>query len=303
MRDFERAEDNRLAAALQRLDADALAPAPPPTSQWRAAVVGVVVATVALSVGTWVVAQSRHDTRTPAVAPVMSDTPSAAASSVVPSPTSLGPTPSARATSTQPTSAQSTSVQLTSPTAGASAPPASPAVPSSTDIVGGSAWNSHILVITGHSLGGVTIGMSSAAAAHAAGVAAFTEVGDGVLQPSGPLGSSQPRLYLSNFAGQPAASVGGDFSCVEAAGSASGTSSVVTARGLRLGDPATRVREIYGAAANFIPMPTTGGIDPNPGYVVHQGQFDLVFKLDPSQSRVITIAGGLAPMTPSECNG
>ena len=138
--------------------------------------------------------------------------------------------------------------------------------------------------------------MSSAAAAHAAGVAAFTEVGDGVLQPSGPLGSSQPYLYLSQFAGQPAASFGGDFTCVGAGGSESATQSVVTTLGLRLGDPAARVREIYGTAANFIPMPTTGGIDPNPGYVVHQGQFDLVFKLDPSQSRVIAIAGGLAPM-------
>jgi len=215
----------------------------------------------------------------------------------------LSATVSAQPTSAQPTSAQSTLAPLTSRTAGVSAPPASPAVPSSTDIVGGPAWNSHILVITGHSLGGVTIGMSSAAAAHAAGVSAFTDVGDGVLQPAGPLGSSQPRLYLSNFAGQPASSVGGDFSCVEAAGSASGTTSVVTTLGLRLGDPAARVREIYGTAATFIPMPTTGGIDPNPGYVVHQGQFDLVFKLDPSQSRVIAISGGIAPMTPSECNG
>ncbi len=152
---------------------------------------------------------------------------------------------SATAPSVSPTlsatvSAQSTSAQSTTPTAGSSAPPPSRSVPSSTDIVGGSAWSSDVLVITGNSLGGVTIGMSSAAAAHAAGVAAFTEVGDGVLQP---------------------------------------------------------------AAANFIPMPTTGGIDPNPGYVVHEGRFDLVFKLDPPQSRVIAISGGLAPMTPSECNG
>ena len=145
--------------------------------------------------------------------------------------------------------------------------------------------------------------MSSAAAAHAAGVSAFTAVGDGVLQPTGPLASSQPHLYLSNFAGQPAASFRGDFICVAAGGSESATQSVVTTLGLHLGDSVARVREIYGAAATFIPMPTTGGIDPNPGYVVHQGQFDLVFKLDPSQSRVIAIAGGLAPMTPSECNG
>jgi hypothetical protein len=176
-------------------------------------------------------------------------------------------------------------------------------VPSSTQIVGGSAWNSHLLVITGHSLGGVSIGMSSAEAARAARVSAFTPVGDGVLVPAGQPDSTQLYLYLGSFAGQPAASFRGDFLCVAAAGSETATQYVVTAAGLHLGDSAARVREIYGAAATFIPMPTTGGIDPNPGYVVHQGQFDLVFKLDPSLSRVIAIAGGVAPMTPSQCNG
>ncbi len=124
-----------------------------------------------------------------------------------------------------------------------------------------------------------------------------------MLQPAGGRASSQPYLYLSNFAGQPAASVSGDFSCVGATGSQSTEQPIVTTLRLHLGDPAARVREIYGTAANFVPMPTTGGIDPRAGYVVHQGRFDLVFKLDASQSRIIAIAGGLAPMTPSECGG
>ena len=185
MRDFERAEDNRLAAALQHLDPNTLAPAPPPTGQWRVAVVCVVVAMVVLSVGTWGLAQSRHRARTPVVGPVVSDTPTPPAPSRVPPPTStisLVPTPSAQPTPTpsaQPT--PSTSAQVPRPPTKASAPPTSPAVPSSTQIVGGSAWNSHVLVITGHSLGGVRIGMSSAQAARAAGVSAFTPVGDGVL--------------------------------------------------------------------------------------------------------------------------
>ena len=126
---------------------------------------------------------------------------------------------------------------------------------------------------------------------------------DGVLLPAGRPDSAQPYLYLGNFAGQPAASFRGDFLCVAAAGSGTAAQSVVTALGLHLGDPVARVREIYGAAAHFIPEPTTGGIEPHPGYVVHQGQFDLVFKVDPSLSRVIAIAGGIAPMTPSQCNG
>ena len=218
MRDFESAKDNRLAAALQGLDPDALAPAPPASSHWRAAVVAVVVAMVVLSVGTWGVAQSHQGSRTPAVEPVTSNTPSAAAPSVVPSPTSLAPTPSAQPTPTpsaQPTPTPSTSAQVTSLPKEASTPPTSPAGPPSTLIVGGSAWNSHVLVITGHSLGGVTIGMSSAAAARAAGVAGFTNVGDGVLQPVG-RPTAAPYLYLSNFAGQPPASFRGDFICVAA---------------------------------------------------------------------------------------
>src|SRR5450755_2162386 len=110
MRDFERAEDHRLAAALQRLDPNTLAPAPPPTSQWRAAVICVVVAMIALSVGTWGFAQSRHGARTPVVGPVVSDTPSPTAPSVAPSPTiSLVPTPSAQPT---PTPRPSTSAQV-----------------------------------------------------------------------------------------------------------------------------------------------------------------------------------------------
>lgn len=298
MRDFERPEDNRLAAALQRLDPDSLAPAPPPSSQWRAAAICVVVAMVALSVGTWAFAQSRHDGRAPAVEPVLSNTPSPVSPSVVPSPASLTPTPSA-----QPTPTPSTSAQVTSPPAVASVPPTSSPVPSATPIVGGSAWNSHVLVITGHSLGGVSIGMSSPQAARAAHVSAFTPVGDGVQVPAEKANSPQQLyLYLDSFAGQPPASFRGDFLCVAADGSQTATQSVVTAAGLHLGDSAARVREIYGAAATFIPEPT-GGIEPHPGYVVHQGQFDLVFKLDSSLSRVIAIAGGFAPMTPSQCNG
>ncbi|HEY5049401.1 MAG TPA: hypothetical protein VIJ31_13035 [Acidothermaceae bacterium] len=145
--------------------------------------------------------------------------------------------------------------------------------------------------------------MSSAQAARAARVSAFTPVGDGVLVPAEQANSPQQLyLYLSSFAGQPPASFRGDFLCVAADGSQTATQSVVTAAGLHLGDSAARLREIYGAAATFIPEPT-GGIEPHPGYVVHQGQFDLVFKLDPSLSRVIAIAGGIAPMTPSQCNG
>jgi hypothetical protein len=108
---------------------------------------------------------------------------------------------------------------------------------------------------------------------------------------------------LGNFAGRPASSVGGDFSCVGAGlFSATPRQVVTTEQGLRLGDPASRVRDIYGNRAKFVPAPASG-MDPRPGYVVHQGRYDLIVKLDSHKSRVIAIAGGLAPLTPSMCVG
>ena len=84
-------------------------------------------------------------------------------------------------------------------------------------------------------------------------------------RPSGPSSNPQPYLYLNSFAGQrPRRRSAGTSVCVGAAGSESAALSVVTALGLRLGDPVARVRQIYGAAANFVPTLTSGGIDPNP---------------------------------------
>lgn len=166
-------------------------------------------------------------------------------------------------------------------------------------------WAANSILITGDSLGGVRIGMSLAGAAQAAGVSVFTGVGDGVYTPGGSNGSTDPVLYLGNFAGKPASTVGGSFSCVGATLSPNGspTRQVITSKGIRLGDAAARIPAVYGSAATFEPLPTGGGIDPHAGYVVHEGLYDLVFKLDPTNSRVVGLAGGLAPMTPSECNG
>ena len=203
----------------------------------------------------------------------------------------VGPTATASIAPTQ-TPTQSTSATT------------SPAPSTPHPVTGGAHWDSTTLVLGAHSLGGVEIGMTSAAAAHAAGVSAFSPVGDGVLVADGRAASANPDLYLGNFAGQPASTIGGSFSCVGAAliGSQAPTQTVTTAQGLRLGDPAARVRAIYGSTAAFLPLPSTGGIDPHAGYVVHQGNYDLVFKLDANNTHVVAIAGGLAPMTPSECN-
>ncbi|HEV7191613.1 MAG TPA: LppP/LprE family lipoprotein [Jatrophihabitantaceae bacterium] len=165
-------------------------------------------------------------------------------------------------------------------------------------------WAANSVLITGGSLGGVRIGMSLTGAAQAAGVSTFTVVGDGVYLPGGSSGSTDPVLYLGNFAGKPASTVGGSYSCVGATLTPNGvpTRQVITSKGIRLGDPAARVRAAYGSAAIFEPLPGNGGIDPHAGYVVHDGLYDLVFKLNTQNQQVTGIAGGLAPLTPSECN-
>lgn len=245
-------------------------------------VVAAAVAAVAIT-ATAVAVHHRSQPRPPATSQPVPHTPQPTA----PAPDSSSPTASA-------SSAPSRTASTTNPP---TSPPASP--------VTSGLWTDRHLAITGNSLGGVNVGMSSSEAARAAGVSAFVEVGDGVLRPANRTQSAALYLYLGNFAGEPASTVGGSFSCVGAALTDSGTptQTVTTTRGLHLGDPAARVQAIYGTSASFVPMPTTGGISPHAGYVVHERGYDLVFKLDSRNSRVIAIAGGIAPMTPSECNG
>jgi hypothetical protein len=160
-----------------------------------------------------------------------------------------------------------------------------------------------VLLITGHSLGNVTVGMTMAQAARAAGVPAFELIGDGVSVPTTPNHLlTEPDLYLSTWAGTAATPTA--FSCVGAALGA-GTSVtgqvIMTPDGVHLGDPPSRVTAVYGARAKFVPMPTTGGMDPRAGYIVAEQNYDLVFKLNDQGDKIIAIVGGLAPLTPSEC--
>jgi thiol-disulfide isomerase/thioredoxin len=164
-------------------------------------------------------------------------------------------------------------------------------------------WNSPELVITGHSLGAVTIGMTLSQAARAAGVPEFTQIGDGVSVPApGNVRVNDLDLYISfaSFVGQARF----DFTCVGAVMAANpidGTQVVVTPEGVRLGDPASRVQQVYGVRAEFVPEPTTGGIEPAAGYVVAEQGYDLVFKLNPQGAQIVAIFGGVAPTTPSNC--
>jgi hypothetical protein len=173
---------------------------------------------------------------------------------------------------------------------------------SATPVIGAARWNGAVLVITGHSLGGVRIGMTRSQAARAAGVPSFVPVGDGAYGPSDRGPSSDLYLYLSHGAAMPP-SFRGDFTCLGAGlTTVTPTQIVTTEQGLHLGDRASRVHAIYGSKAIFMPA-AASGMDPRPGYVVHQGRYDLIFKLDAQERHVIYIAGGFAPLTPNDCSG
>jgi len=161
------------------------------------------------------------------------------------------------------------------------------------------------LVITGQSLGAVTIGMTLTEAANAAGVPAFTAIGDGVSVPT--TWTNQPTstyLYLSHASYTATSPLA--FTCIGAQLATHPTTAsqaVTTPEGLRLGDPAARVRQVYGNLATFVPAPTTGGLSPRAGYVVKAQNYDLVFKLNAAGTQVIGIFAGIAPATPSTCAG
>jgi hypothetical protein len=147
--------------------------------------------------------------------------------------------------------------------------------------------------------------MTLTEAAHAAGVPGFREIGDGVSVPT--TWTYQPAvtyLYLSHASYTATSPLA--FTCVGAqlADHPTADSQVVmTQDGVRLGDPASRVSQVYGSRATFVPQPATGGYSPRAGYVVGEQNYDLVFKLNQQQTQVIAIFAGIAPATPSLCNG
>jgi len=184
----------------------------------------------------------------------------------------------------------------------------SPTVPTTTKpgiVAPSGRWNSSRLVITANGLGAVTIGMSLTEAAHAAGVPGFKTVGDGVSVPT--TWSYHPAdtyLYLSHASYTATSSL--PFTCVGAQLATHPTANsqvVTTPEGVRLGDPASRVRQVYGSRALFVPKPTAGGISPRAGYIVAEQNYNLVFTLNPQETQIIAIFAGIAPATPSTCTG
>jgi hypothetical protein len=148
----------------------------------------------------------------------------------------------------------------------------------------GKRWTSLSLVITQHSLGGVTVGMTMQQASAAAGEP-LIPVGDGAYSPRGGAGAS---LSVQDTQGTVA--------CVNAV--VSGTSlRVMTAQGFPLGGSLAQLKAVYGSSLQFVPPPTTG-YSTSPGYEVSLPGGNLAFII--SRGKVESIAGGpgVLPTTP-----
>jgi len=139
-------------------------------------------------------------------------------------------------------------------------------------------------MITSHSLGAVTIGMTIAQASGAAGEP-LTEVGDGQAYPGG---NQQSSLHV---AGIPT------IGCLVAALSGAGPT-VVTQRGFPLGGTLARLKAVYGSALAFVPKPAMAGPNfPVPGYIVAFPDGNLAFIVTKGLVTVIAAGPGVKPST------
>lgn len=151
-------------------------------------------------------------------------------------------------------------------------------------------WSDAHLAITPTSLGAVKIGMSLQAAKDAAGV--FIDVsGDGYYD-STQLPPGSLHLYVR----------GSTVTCVGVGTSGTATQRVVTAEGVAVGDPVSKVLATYSSRVKFVPAPAGGGMTSNSGYVVSSPGGDLVFIIDDHNQTVGQIAGG-PHETPNSCTG
>jgi hypothetical protein len=153
----------------------------------------------------------------------------------------------------------------------------------------GQPWDSGELTITPDSLGAVTIGMTIAQASAAAGVQ-LVPVGDGVFGPRG--GTPRGLSVASDPVG-----------CV-AAQQTPGVPGVATPQGFPLGGTLAQLKALYGSSLRFVPAPS-GGITPNPGYVVSFPDGNLAFLVGNGtffrRGSVYMIIGGPGALPSTEC--
>lgn len=129
-------------------------------------------------------------------------------------------------------------------------------------------WTDGLLVITAHSLGAVTRGMTLAQAKVAAGTS-LSMIGDGIYRPTTATTTGSTVLQFS-----------WGVTCFDAHRSTSGPgTTVATSAGVRLGDPMSQLSATYGAKAKpFSADPTWTGAGNIPaGTIVQQGDGVLLF--------------------------
>lgn len=142
-------------------------------------------------------------------------------------------------------------------------------------------WTDSPLVITAHSLGAVTRGMTLAQAKAAAGTS-LSLIGDGIFRPTDRALTGSTTLQFS-----------WGVTCFDGARSASGPgTTVTTSAGVRLGDPMSRIAAVYGALAKpFTADPTwTGAGNIRAGIVVQAGDGVLLFVGSSPDGRGGTVA-------------
>jgi hypothetical protein len=184
-----------------------------------------------------------------------------------PNPTVSSPTPSVTPTSSAtPTSSgpSSTARQSThSPAPSRPYPPQTSATTGTTDSPPPAAsgrWTDSPLVITAHSLGAVTRGMTLAEAKAAAGTS-LSLIGDSTYRPTDHTITGSTTLQFSWGA-----------TCFDATRSASGPgTTVTTSAGVRLGDPVSRIAAAYGSLAKpFTADPAWTGAGNIPAGIIVQ---------------------------------
>lgn len=151
------------------------------------------------------------------------------------------------------------------------------------------AWTDSHLTITPSSLGAVQTGMSLKEAGQAAGVP-LAPVGDGFSYPITKPAAGMATLSVESGSNGPVA-------CVIASGSPV-TQVVSTPEGFVLGGSVTRLTQIYGSRAVYVPAPASG-YGPVPGYVVNEDGGVLAFVVN--GATIGTIMGGPPGTTPSLC--
>lgn len=158
-------------------------------------------------------------------------------------------------------------------------------------------WTESRLTITPSSLGAVRVGMTKSEAQTASGVA-FGGTGDGFVYPT-----KLPAGYPHDYVGL--AAPNDTVVCVGASifdQSTPPRPQTSTPEGVRLGDSVQQLIAVYGTRAHFVPAPKTG-MTTNAGYVVAESGGNLVFVVNPAQTKIVGIAGGGSDLGPNSCTG